>query len=404
MKTTVAPPQTEQPPAPAPAQGLSVGSFFRQDLGQIPVAAALIVMALYFNATTDNLFLSSRNLNFLTIQSCVVATVGLGAIMVLLLGEIDLSLAVVANLCGAVMCLLSVNAHFPWWLAILSGLFAGLVVGVINGIVVALLRVPSFIVTLAASLGYQGLLLHILYPNTTLIITDPNLKGIAASYLPDYLGIGLPVLAVAVYAGYIIFTRVQRQRMGLSVPPIWQTALSIGLPVLLVGLVLWQFENYLGVPLMVALVVGLIALFWVILRFTTFGRHIYAIGGNAEASRRAGINVNYLRIVVFGLASMLAAAAGIFQSSRSADADAAVSPTLLLQAIAAAVIGGVSLFGGRGSAWAVVMGTLIIAGLENGLDLKSGGTDTKFMVEGVVLILAVIIDALIRRRSTAAGR
>jgi D-xylose transport system permease protein len=404
MKTSIAPPQTEQAPSPAPSQsGFSLGSLFRQDLGQIPVAAALVLMALYFNVTTNNLFLSARNLDFLTLQSCVVATVGLGAIMVLLLGEIDLSLAVVASLCGSLMTIVSVNDHFPWWLAILTGLVAGFVIGIINGVIVALLRVPSFIVTLAASLGYQGLLL-LLLPNATLILTDPTIKAIAASYLPDYLGIGLPVLAVIAYAGYIIFDRVQRQRLGLSVPPIWQTALNIGLVAVIVGVVDSVFENYFGVPLMVALVIGLIALFWVILRFTTFGRHIYAIGGNAEASRRAGIGVNYIRILVFGLASALAAAAGIFQSSRSADADAAVSQTLLLQAIAAAVIGGVSLFGGRGSAWAVVMGALIIAGLENGLDLNGGSDATRFMVEGVVLLLAVIVDALIRRRSAVTGR
>jgi D-xylose transport system permease protein len=404
MKTTIAPPQLEPAPSPASAQsGFSVESLFRQDLGQIPVAVALVLMALYFNLTTNNLFLSPRNLSFLTLQSSVVATVGLGAIMVLLLGEIDLSLAVVASLCGSLMTIVSVSDHFPWWLAILTGLVAGFVIGIINGVIVAILRVPSFIVTLAASLAYQGLLLQLL-PNATLILTDSTIKGIAASYLPDYLGIGLPILAVVAYAGYIISDRVQRQRKGLSVPPIWQTALTIGVIALIVGVVDAVFENYFGVPLMVALVVGLIALFWVILRFTTFGRHIYAIGGNAEASRRAGISVTIIRILVFGLASTLAAAAGIFQSSRSADADAAVSQTLLLQAIAAAVIGGVSLFGGRGSAWAVVMGALIIAGLENGLDLNGGSDATKLMVEGVVLIFAVIVDALLRRRSAGAGR
>ena len=140
MKTTIAPPQTDQVPSPTPAQsGFSIGSLFRQDLGQIPVAVALVLMALYFNATTGNLFLSARNLNFLTLQSCVVATVGLGAIMVLLLGEIDLSLAVVASLCGSLTTIVSVNNHFPWWLAILTGLVAGFVIGIINGTVVALL-------------------------------------------------------------------------------------------------------------------------------------------------------------------------------------------------------------------------------------------------------------------------
>lgn len=402
MKTDSASPKTDQT-APS-SGGFKLGSLFKQDLGQLPVVVALILMALYFNATTSGLFLSARNLSNLTLQSDVIATVALGSIMVLLIGEIDLSVAVVANLCGAVTCVVSVFHHYPWWAAILAGLASGLLIGLINGVIVAIIRVPSFIVTLAASLFYQGLLLHLLLPNTTLIITDPNLKGIAANYLPDTVGVGLPIIGVVIYAAYVIYTRLQRQRKGLVVPPLWQTAANIGVVALVVILALWQFESYLGVPIMTMLVLALIVIFWIILRFTTFGQHVYAIGGNAEASRRAGISVNGIRIALFALTSVLAATAGIFQASRTADADAAVSPTLLLQAIAAAVIGGVSLFGGRGSVWAVIMGTLVIVGLQNGLDLKSSGNDIKFMVEGLVLILAVIVDALLRRRSTSPSR
>lgn len=405
MKTEIAPPQTT-PPSQSPSSGFKLSDIFRQDLGQLPVAFALVLMAIYFNATTSGLFLTARNLSNLTqqIAGTGLATVALGAVLVMLLGEIDLSLAVVSNLCGSITAVVSVYHHFPWWLAILTGMGSGFLIGVINGFIVAIIRVPSFIVTLAASLFYQGLLLRFLFPNTTLIEGDKIIKAISTSYLPDTLGLGLPILAIVAYAAYIFVNYVQRRNKGLAVPPIWQPALNIGLATIFVGLTLALFENYFGVPLVTILTIGLIALFWIVLRFTTFGRYVYAIGGNAEAARRAGISVSTIRIVIFGLASTLAATAGIFEMAQFGTADVAVSPTLLLQAIAAAVIGGVSLFGGRGSVWSVLMGTLIIFGLENGLDLKGGGADVKYMVEGGVLILAVIVDALLRRRSAVTGR
>jgi D-xylose transport system permease protein len=166
---------------------------------------------------------------------------------------------------------------------------------------------------------------------------------------------------------------------------------------LLAGAAVTAFESYNGVPYSTAILFGLILLFWLILTRTGFGRHIYAVGGNLEAARRAGISVVGIRVAVFTLCSILAAMAGVIQASRNTAVYSAVSPTLLLDAIGAAVIGGVSLFGGRGSAWAIVLGVLIIQSLENGLTLQSQGTDVKEMVEGVVLILAVIADALIRR-------
>jgi D-xylose transport system permease protein len=168
--------------------------------------------------------------------------------------------------------------------------------------------------------------------------------------------------------------------------------------------VVGAFESYHGVPYSTALLFGLILFFWLILTKTAFGRHIYAVGGNMEAARRAGINVVGMRIAVFTLCSTLAAVAGIIEASRNTAVYSAVSPTLLLDAIGAAVIGGVSLFGGRGSAWAIVLGLLIIGALENGLTLQSQGTDIKNIVEGVVLILAVIADALIRRAQARSGR
>jgi D-xylose transport system permease protein len=174
--------------------------------------------------------------------------------------------------------------------------------------------------------------------------------------------------------------------------------------VLISVIALIVFEQYRGIPYSALILLTALIVFWLIMRFTGFGRHVYAVGGNAEAARRAGIGVVGIRVAIFMLASTLAAIGGILASSRAISASAQINPTLLLDAIAAAVIGGVSLFGGRGSVWAVVLGSLIIGSLENGLDLLNQGTDVKLMVEGVVLLIAVTADAIVRRRNAASGR
>jgi D-xylose transport system permease protein len=387
-----------------PEGGFTLSDFFKQDFGQIPVLIALVLMWIYFNVTSDGIFLGARNLSNLVGQSSVNATVALAAVMVLLIGEIDLSLAVVSNLAGAVTVTLSVYHGFSAIPAILAGLLVGALVGLINGLIIAVIRVPSFIVTLAALLGYTGLLQHILLPQTTIRLIDPGITGIAQNYLPDYLGISLPVLGVVGYAAYSLFDYQRKRKLNLAAPQIWQLVLNIVLAGAIVGLALYQFESYLGVPIATVIVVGLIALFWIIMRFTTFGRHVYAVGGNTEAARRSGINTTTIRVTIFVLASTLAAVAGILESSRTISAAAAVSPTLLLEAIAAAVIGGVSLFGGRGSVWGVVVGALVIGSLLNGLILQGRTSDIQFMVEGLVLLAAVVVDALLRRRSAVTGR
>ena len=196
----------------------------------------------------------------------------------------------------------------------------------------------------------------------------------------------------------------RRKRAGLRTAPIGQlVAQIVGATIIIEGAVV-LFESYFGVPYSTAILFGMITLIWLILTKTAFGRHIYAVGGNMEAARRAGINVIGIRIAVFTLCSTLAAIGGIIAASRGLSVASQIDPTLLLRAIAAAVIGGVSLFGGRGSAWAIVLGMLIIGSLENGLDLKSQPTEVKEIVEGIVLLLAVTVDALVRRAQARSGR
>jgi len=404
------PASADEAPAAATAQrtilSLSLDRLSRGNFGQIPVFIGLVLISIYFQIAGNGFFLTADNLTNLVQQNVTTAIVSLGAVLVLLIGEIDLSLAAVAYLCGGIMAVLSARQDLPAYQAIAVALLVGLVIGAINGFFVAVVRMPSFIVTLGAFIGYQGLLSQVLEPQTTVPIRDDAINRIAVSNVPDYLGIGLPIVAVALYAISLFVGRAIRRRAGLEVKSVAQLGIQIGAVAVITALLLTFFENapVPGVPVAALVVVGLIIVFWLILQRTRFGRHAYAVGGNAEAARRAGINVVGLRIVVFSLASMLAAIGGVMLVSRQVSAPAAVDTFILLNAIAAAVIGGVSLFGGRGSVWGLVLGTLIVGSLLNGLALTHQSPAVQEMAEGIVLILAVFVDALARRRSATGLR
>ena len=385
----------------------TLGQLLRGDLGFVPVLFTLILVVIYFTIVTGGLFLKPENLSNLVGQIVTFGILGLGVIMVLLLGEIDLSIASVSVFCSVVMAVLSERYGMNALVAILAALLTGAIVGFINGFFVAVVRVPSFIVTLAASIFYSGLLLNLLGGQSTLIISNSfivAIAGSAESFLPNYLGIGLPLIAVLLYAISLISGYVRRKRAGLRTMSLLQVVLQIVITALLVGGAVAVFVSYQGVPYPAAILFGLIALFWLIMTKTSFGRHVYAVGGSGEAARRAGINVVVIRMACFTLCSTLAAVGGIILASRGTAVASQIDPTLLLNAIAAAVIGGVSLFGGRGSVWAVVLGALIIGSLVNGLALMSQGTDVSEMVEGVVLLIAVTVDALVRRAQMRTGR
>ncbi len=367
------------------------------NLGQLPVLVALILIGIYFNISSNGLFLSSRNITNLLLQVATIGTIGLASVLVLLIGEIDLSLGVVSYVCASITGVLSVHHGWNAWSALLAGVLVGTVIGLVNGFFVAILKVPSFVVTLAGLLAYQGVVIHILFPQTSLLLTDPRIANIATDYLPYTLGWVLPLVAVGLYTVGIVFGRIQRQGTPLAVTPLWVDAIRVALALIAVVGAVYYLQSYFGIPQSTAILLGLVILFWLLMRFTAYGRHLYAVGGNAEAARRAGINVIGIRISVFALASTLAAVGGILQASRLDTAASDVDQTLLLNAIATAVIGGVSLFGGRGSVWAVVIGSLVIGSLANGLALLAYGPDIKYMVEGVVLIIAVTIDALGRQ-------
>jgi len=385
----------------------TVGQLLRSDLGFIPVLLTLIIVVIYFTVVSNGIFLKPENLSNLVGQIATIGVLGLGSIMVLLLGEIDLSVASVSVLCSVIMAVFSERLGVPGGIAILVALLVGAIIGLINGLLVAVLRVPAFIVTLAGSIGYAGLLLNLLAGNSTLTISNGLILAIAGtprSFLPDYLGVGLPILAILLYAVGLIFNYTRRKSSGLRSVSLSRIVLQIVIVAVLVLGAVVVFESYQGVPYSTAILFGLITLFWLILTKTAFGRHVYVVGGNSEAARRAGINVVGIRIAAFTLCSTLAAVGGVIAASHGTAVASQIDPTLLLNAIAAAVIGGVSLFGGRGSVWAIVLGVLIIGSLVNGLALLSQGTDVSEMVEGAVLVIAVTVDALVRRAQARTGR
>lgn len=387
----------------------TLGQRLRGELGFVPVLLTLLVIVAYFYIDSGGLFLSPQNISNLAgqIPSSTGGILGLGVIMVLLLGEIDLSIAVVATLCSVIMAVLSERVGAPAWVAISAALLSGALIGFINGFFVAVIRVPSFIVTLAGSIGYSGLLLYMLQGQATLIVNNSfidSIAGSANSFLPNSLAIGLAVLVVVLFAAGLAFNYVRRKRAGLRTSsPLWLIAQVVIVAVVVGGAVV-ELNSYVGVPYPTVIFFGLIAIFWLIMSKTSFGRHVYAVGGSSEAARRAGISVTGIRIACFTLCSALAAVGGIIAASRGLSVASQIPPTLLLDAIAAAVIGGVSLFGGRGSVWAIVLGVLIIGSLENGLALKNAPTEVTEMVEGVVLLIAVTADALIRRAQMRTGR
>ncbi len=383
------------------------------DIGSQTVLLGLVVIAIIFQIANSN-FLSPGNLTNLMIQISATGTIAVGIVLVLLIGEIDLSVGSVSGFCASIMAVLSVKAGMPAWIAVGAAIVAGALIGVLQGFWFARLHVPSFIVTLAGYLGWQGALLYTLGSTGTVNLGDPWLVGIANTRLPVWLGWAIGILFVLLFAWGIWQERRERAKANIpleSLPlavgraAVIAAGVFIAIAIMSVNRSPAGFNPIQGVPSAVLIFLAFVVFFDFVVRRTRFGRYVFAVGGNAEAARRAGINVEQIRLVVFVLCSTLAACGGILAGSRLfAVNQASGSGDVLLNAIAAAVIGGTSLFGGRGSTWSALLGALIIGSISNGMDLLALSSSIKFMVTGVVLLLAVTLDAYARSRREAAGR
>ncbi len=342
------------------------------------------------------IFLSPRNIYNLFMQSAVIATLAVGITVVLLLGDIDLSAAATAGVCAALLGVL-VLAGVPGWTACLIVMALGTFMGVAQGILVSYVGIPSFVVTLAGLLGFQGLMQKIL-PTGNLNVGNDFVRGFARVLIPDMWGLALGVLVVVAFAVANLRQQAQRGTRGLERDTpfaVWGQVIAFGVMVIAVILIL---NSYRSLPLLLVLLVGITALLGWITTSTPFGRSLFAVGGNAESARRVGMKVKRIRVAAFGIVGLMAAIGGIFGASRfgSVSYTAFAGGSLLLEAIGAAVIGGTSLFGGRGSVWNAILGALVIGSLGNGLDLTGASAADKLMVSGAILLLAVAIDAVSR--------
>ena len=387
------------PTAPAWRDRLARLAGGRRDLGPIPVLVGLgVIWAIFWAA--DPRFLSALNLTNLMLQIATLVVIAVGVVLVLLAGEIDLSVAAVSGLSAAAMAVLNVKHGVPAPVAIVAGLALGAAVGAVHGFWVTRLRVPSFVVTLAGLVAWRGASLYVLGDTGSLTVDDPTITRLTDSYYPD--NAGWAVAAAVVGAGVWLGRRQARRRAaaGLSPEPrITRYVRALG-PGVAVTAAMAVFNADRGLPLIVVLCVAFVAAFDVLVTRTRFGRHVLAVGGNAEAARRARIPVERVRLTVFLIGSTMAAAGGILGASRLLSVNQnSGSDDLLLNVIAAAVIGGTSLFGGRGSAWSALLGALVIGSISNGMDLLTVESSAKFVVTGAVLLVAATVDATARRRA-----
>jgi D-xylose transport system permease protein len=378
--------------------------FIQGDLAELRVVLVLAVIWAIFYIQEPR-FLSSVNLTNLVLQATAVGLVAVGVTLVLLLGEIDLSVGAVSGLCAAIMAVLIEKHGWNAYLGIAAAVACGAAIGLFQGTVFTTFAIPSFVVTLSGLLAWPGAQLKVLGETGTVNITDSKVTGLTSTFYSDTVGWILAVLAIGAFAALTLWNRQKRVSQGLTAPPLGGLLLRVGLVAVAVLVAVWVLNDDRGVPLAVLIFLGFVILFSYITTRTRFGRHIFAVGGNAEASRRAGIKVKRIRVIVFVLAGTMAAVGGVMFASRLlAVNQSSGAGDFLLLAIAAPVIAGTSLFGGRGSVWHALLGALVIQSISNGMDLLGLESSVKFMVTGAVLLAAVIIDAIARRQRQAAGR
>ncbi|NYE37267.1 D-xylose transport system permease protein [Nocardioides cavernae] len=382
------------------------------DMGSLPAILGLIFLFIVFASLNDR-FLTTYNMANLVIQAGSICVMAMGIVFVLLLGEIDLSAGVAGGACATITALMLIDHDWTWWAATLAGVAVGALIGTAIGSLVSFLGIPSFVVTLAFFLALQAVPLRLIGSGGSLRYDDAVLRGLSIKNVPVTAGWIVAVLIVVGFAALSLWRYRTLSAKGLVHQPIGLVVIRIAvLAAVVLGLTALLNANrapnpnftIAGIPWVLPVVIALL-LFWTfVLTKTRFGRHLYAVGGNAEAARRAGINVRRIRIMAFVICSSMAALSGLLLASYVGK----VSPgsgggNVLLYAVGAAVIGGTSLFGGRGRAIDGVIGGLVIATIPNGLGLLNQASYINFLVTGGVLLLAASVDAISRRRRSSAG-
>jgi D-xylose transport system permease protein len=418
MSGTTTPVETsDAAPAGVPAapEGESLAAYGRRwwagvragELGSLPIIIGLIVIAIIFQSQNDR-FLTAGNFVNLIVQMAAITVIGMGIVFVLLLGEIDLSVGYVSGVAGVATALLMLPDganELGAGPAIAIALLTGVAIGVLHGLLITKIGIPSFIVTLAGLLAWNGVVLLLIGDKGTVIIQNAFVVGFANDFLPAATAWIVLLAGLALYAGLLLNSFRTRRGAGLPTEPTSLIALRVG-GLAAAGVIVVAVANQdRGIPYVFLVITALYILWTYVLNRTRFGRHIYAVGGNTEAARRAGINVDNVKIACFAICSMMAALGGIILASRLRSIDTnSGGGSILLYSIAAAVIGGTSLFGGRGHIKSAVLGALVIASIDNGLGLLGLSSGTKFVITGLVLLAAVAVDSISRRGRASAGR
>jgi len=375
------------------------------EMGALPAVAALLVLTALFSYLSP-FFFTKLNFANLFIQAAQLTTLAVALVFVILLAEIDLSAGVAAGVAMDIF-YLATFAGINWIPALGMSLLFGALVGLILGLFVAKIGVPSFVITLAFYLGLQGVALILLGDGGLFRVDVPEVKSIMNENLPILGGWLLLLVVLGITLGMGLYDRARRSRKGLVNKPLSLLLIKVGFMAVIGSAVVYvlnldrsaSVKPIYGVPIVIPIVLAIIFIGTFVLDRTTFGRHLYAVGGNPEAARRAGIKVSRIRITAFVITSVLAVIAGLFHVSRIGVVEAAAGRTIVLSGVAAAVVGGVSLFGGRGRLAHAALGALVIAIIDNGLGLLGLSAGISFVVTGSVLALAATIDAVSRKRS-----
>jgi D-xylose transport system permease protein len=396
--------------APKGLRGRIVDNVKSGNLGILPIVIGLVLIVVFFSFKATNFF-TADNFNNIIVQMAGLTMLAFGVVFVLLLGEIDLSigyLSGIAALAVAEFQLPGSGHQYPGIIAIAIAIGLCALIGGVQGSVVALVGVPSFVVTLAGLLIWQGVILQVLEVKGVIVIQDNLINDLANYYFKPSAGWIIAAVVTGLYALGAVSSVIGQRRAGVAIrKPLLLVAKIAGVAIACFGTV--AISNHAHVPRGLPLAGVLVVVFLIGLTFlakrTSFGRHVYAVGGNAEAARRAGINVARIRIIVFLISGAMAGVGGVILAARLNSVDLNVGGgTLLLDAISAAVIGGTSLFGGRGEVRSAVIGALVIATVSNGLDTAGYKTGTIYIVTGIILLLAVTLDTVARRLQVRSGR
>ncbi|MGW6906291.1 sugar ABC transporter permease [Streptomyces sp. NPDC054940] len=376
------------------------------ELGSLPVVLVLAAVWITFQSLNDS-FLSPRNLSNLSVDIVGTGLIAVGIVFVLLIGELDLSVGSISGLAAAVFAVLNVNNGVPEWLAFVSAVLAGTLAGTLQGYSVAKTRVPAFVITLAGLLTFNGLMLYILGTSGTVNLDENGLVAHLTSYYFTHDAAAYGLAAVGTGLVFLVSHQDRRRRMAVGMPhrSLQGVVVRTAMLAAVAFTAAYLLNRFQGLPLALLIFLVVVAVLDILLRRTHYGRQVYALGGSIEAARRASLNVTGVQTAVLAVSGTMAALGGLFLASRiTSVSQGAGSGLLLLNAIAAAVIGGTSLFGGRGTTWSAVLGMLVIQSIASGMVITDTPTAVQFMITGGVLFAAVVIDALARRSQEAHGR